>query len=896
MTRFNKLYQAVCLGLASGVLISAGVAPVNAQESDDSDVEKISVTGSRIKRTDMESSTPISVFTAADIAKTGISTLSEFLRYSTASGAGTQTESATLSQVAGSSSVDAKSFGAQYTLVLLNGRRLPINAIAADFVDVNQVPLAAVERVEYLADGASAIYGSDAVAGVINIITKTDFDGVNVNVGYGANVAEHDGQEIVAQLVAGASNEKTNILFAFDYFERKPVNALDREVGKTALLDIDHPNGDSRSGSGYPGWLIMSSDSPFVTRPFEAFPDCPESSLVDLGAGFLCAYDFASDYQLVPASDRLSIYTTITHELTDDIETYGEFRYSRAYTLTSNAAAPGRVNVTSSPYLEGFLSTIYGAEGAADIVADPSTRVQMQRRFLEFGNREKDNTNETFSGIIGARGQLSDYDWDLSWGHIKLTNRQVGAGGQVLRTQIEDAFANGDLDPFILNEFDTPEKVAVRDSILSATHRTGESNLTFANFIFSGETGLSLPGGELAFATGVDWRKEDFLDRSDTASITGDVIGGAGSNGGGGRDSTAVYLELVAPLTDELELNAAVRRDEISWTGNDAGKTTGQASLAYRPTESLLFRASYGTGFKAPDLHQLFLGQSFGVNQAVDTTRCNDLGGGDPTHPECRATEIRSRSGGNPLLEPEESESYNVGVAWDITETANLSLDYWSLEVENIVGSLGIQEILNNEDQFPELINRVNGRLNDPDAFVLSNLQNLNVESAKGLTIDYKQYWETDSGRWGFSAHADTQFEHLRQTSATQPLCDDIGTTSEPEWKGNLSFDWEKNDWAANVYIRYSGETEDYSGGRKDGSCEFVNEKFDVDSYTQVDFRVSYTFANDAMLTVGLRNVFDEDPPITVEGSRGGLPWPFYDSGLYDNMGRYMYFRYNISF
>ncbi len=901
MYKTKKLATAVRFACISSLgLLGLSAGQVAAQEAtpDDDNVEKIAVTGSRIKRTDMETATPVTIFSAEDIAKSGISTLSEFLRYSTASGAGTNTESATLSQVAGSSSVDAKSFGSQYTLVLLNGRRLPINAIASDFVDINQIPLAAVERLEYVADGASAIYGSDAVAGVVNIITRKDFQGVDVTLGYGTNVREHDGDEIVFQFVAGTQFEDTSIMFAFDYFERKPVSSQARgDQFKSALLDIDHPNGDSRSGSGYPGWLLMSGNSPFITRTFEAFPDCPEIDRFDLGDGFACLYDFAGDYQFVPASDRQSIYTTIDHKLNDDVNLYGEFRYSRAYTLTSNAAAPGRVNVTSSPYLEDFLATIYGADGAADIVADPSTTVLMQRRFLEFGNREKDNTNETFSSIIGANGVWADnYDWDISWGHIKLTNRQVGAGGQVLRSNVESAFADGSLNPFVINSFDTDEEKAVRDGILSAIHRTGESNMTFASFSVGGETGLELPGGNMAFATGIDWRKEDFLDRSDTASITGDVIGGAGSNGGGGRDTSAAYLELSMPLLDTLEVGAAARYDKINWTGNSGSKTTGQIKASWRPTDSLLLRASAGTGFKAPDLHQLFLGSSFGVTQAVDRKRCDELGGGDTSHPECRSVEIRSRSGGNKDLEPETSKNYNVGVAWNITEDVSLVVDYWSLTVENIVGSLGVQEILNNESQYPELINRINGALTDPDSFVLSNLQNLTEESAKGLTIDYDHQFQTDMGTFGFNIHADAQLEHLRQTSAIQPLCDDVGTTSEPKWKSNLNLDWAKDQWSANIYVRYSGKTKDHAAGRASGSCDFIDEAWEVDSYTQVDFRVAYTFANSSQLTVGLRNIMDEDPPLTVTGARGGLPWPFYDSGLYDNMGRYAYMRYNFSF
>jgi iron complex outermembrane receptor protein len=897
----NKLAKAIRLAMAFGATSTLALsANVSAAEEGAEEVERIEVTGSRIKRTDMETATPVTVFSKEDIGKSGLTTISEFMRFSTGGGAGGRTENATLSQVAGSSSIDQKGFGSSYTLVLLNGNRLPGNAIASSFVDINQVPLAAVERIEYLEEGASAIYGSDAVAGVVNIITKKDMDGVSFSTSYGTNVAEHDGDEITAQLVAGASNEKTSMLFAFDYWERKPVMAVNRELGSTGY----HPLGtdyDGRSSYGTPGFVDVyyTPAGGERTELITPFSDCPDEATGVSGkreqwGGAVCAYDFGPLYQLAPQGDRQSIYTVINHELDSEIMLSGEFRFSRAYSLSSNGAAPGLVDVTSSKYVPDYLKGLYGEQLASEIMADPTFTVGVGRRYLDFGNRKKDNENTTFSAVLGAEGVIAEeYDWNFNVGHSKLKNTQIGAGGQLLRKDVEAAFADGSLNPFVINTFETEEELKVLESLQSAIHRTGEMDQSFASFGISGDLGLELPGGVVGFAVGADWRREAYTDRADTASINGEVIGGAGSNGGGERNNTGYYLELALPLLEDLDLTAAVRNDDIAWTGGDAQKSTWQAGLAYRPSDMFLLRASAGTGFKAPALHQLFLGQSFGVNSAIDTKLCAEIGNNVSTHTACQNTEIRSRSGGNTELQPETSETYNVGIVVAPFENFDFTVDYWSLTVENIIGSLSTQEILNNEADLSHLVVRVGGALSSIDSYVLSNLQNLSEESAKGVSISANYSIDSSVGEFGIGIQADTQLEHMRQSSKIQPLCDQIGETSEPKWKTNVNFDWQQDNMKAALNVRYVGETTDHPGGRVNGSCDFKRDDRPVDSYTQVDLQGTYFLDNNSNITLGLQNIFDKNPPLSTEASGN---WPWYDQGLYSNMGRYAYVSYKIEF
>jgi iron complex outermembrane receptor protein len=316
---------------------------------------------------------------------------------------------------------------------------------------------------------------------------------------------------------------------------------------------------------------------------------------------------------------------------------------------------------------------------------------------------------------------------------------------------------------------------------------------------------------------------------------------------------------------------------------------------SWRPIDNLLLRASYGTGFKAPTLGELYLGGSFGVNRAVDTTFCNQVTA-DPNSTQeeidnaCRTREIRSVSGGNPNLSTETSDNFSVGMVWEPTDNWSMALDYYEINVEDKIGSLTTQEILNNEDQYPELVNRVNGQLASPDSFVASNSQNLNEENGSGIDFSTQVNWDFNAGSLVADFRLAYLLQHERQTSAVQPLCDDKGTTSEPEVRLNGQLGWQAAKWSTTMTFRHLGSTEDLVGGREDGECFVSNtgRVRPVDSYLEIGLRGTYTFGDNTELAGGIVNLTDEEPPFS-EVAGGG--WPFHDQSLYDARGT----RYYVS-
>lgn len=923
----NKLSKAVQLAIAFGAASTAFSAFAQ-DTSDGAKVERIEITGSRIKRTDLETATPVTVFDATAIKNTGAVTVAEFLRENASTGGFSEVE--TLSQVAGSSSMGVKGFGREYTLVLLNGRRLPKNAIgSAVFTDVNQVPMAAVERIEVLGDGAAAIYGSDAVAGVINIITKTDYDGVNVNVTYGANLKEHDGNETGFSFVAGAGNDKTNILFAADYFSRSAIPATNRELGQTAWLrDADGNTirgGDGRSPTGIPGQTRIRG-SAVSDAMYIPWSDCAPENIGSYADGDKCLYDTAPQYFIAPESERYSLLTIVNHQVTDDFKINGQFRYSHVYTETSNAPAPGTLTNISkdSPFIEDHLFNdifkddhVTAAAVYQEILAG-TAQIDVQRRFLDFPNRTADNINETFEAIGGFEYFITD-DYQLTGdiGFSRLTSRQIGTLGNLLDADTRRAFSGELLNPFAINDCaKDAATVALCDSLQAKTHRTGTYEIGFGTLILSGVTNIELPGGRVGFATGIDVRNERYSDVSDPAKVAGQVIGGASSNGGGEFKNQAAFLELSLPVIDALELSLAVRHDKADWGVSDEDKTTYSGKISYRPMDNLLLRASYGTGFKAPNLANLFLATSSGViSGTVDTKLCNEqmAAGGSATEGACKPQEINSRSGGNAELKAEESKSYGLGFVYEPIDGLSVSVDYWSLSIDNVIGSMPIQEVLDEEAEgrLTEFVVRnAQGTLTDTErtGYVLGNLQNMNEQSAKGITYDLT--WTTDVGfgRLKSNFKVEQWLEFMSQNSAAQPLCDSLNQDASRSWFGNANFTLDTGDFSTTLSVRYlPGYNNWQARDTQNKSCGYVGRwdvKRDADtgalldagtplkvsSYVEFGLNTVYSINSNQSLTVGIRNLLDKNPP------HSEVSWPFYTQGTYSNLGRFVYMGYNVSF
>ncbi|MFW7377272.1 MAG: TonB-dependent receptor plug domain-containing protein [Oligoflexus sp.] len=815
-------------------------------ETESTSSEVIQITGSRIKSIDIEESIPITVFTREDIDQSGYVTVADFLRHAIP-GSSMSTENETLTQVAGSASFAGRDLAADYTLVLINGRRQANNAIAESFVDINLIPMAAVERIEYLTHGASAVYGSDAVAGVLNIITRKFYEGVSVSSRIG-QASRGDGTESSYQILGGASSARGNVIIAIDAFKREPVMARDRPLIQSSIA----PDGtDLRSTIGLPGYIIRANNE------VEPFPNCPPELINESG---YCLFDVAPYYQAIPKSERQNIFATIDYQITSGLELYAEARHSKSNTFVVNGPSPGALVLS----------------GASPLNPYPGEDIRVVRRFLDFGERQTKSINEVNSKTVGLRGSFTtDLNWTLEGSSHQLRNLQNGISGHINSLAATQAFNDGSLNPFVFNSFDEENELAAYERISSNTFRRGFSTLENYQLILNGSSYVDQLNREMSYAFGLEMREESFEDRSDELSKDGYILGAASSDGSGSRRNRAAFLELGFPVTANSEAKLAVRHDQID---QDQESTTYQLAYAYKPNAWLKLRASLATGFKAPNMHSLFLGTSFGVQTAFDRQSCGS---------ENTPCELNVITGGNPDLRPEKSRSYQLGAVTQITESLDLKLDYWNIEIKDKIDSLSIQNILNNPGRFAELIRRdPNGRLNIDGAYVRTNLQNLTMENSAGIEAQLTYADQTNFGLISSSLYLNRLVLSKSQDTAVDPLCDFSGNQKGVD--GRLVLGWSKKAWGSTATFRHFGKRITYSGGRTPGSCDYVNpeSKFIVDSHTEMDVSLRYRLFPATDMSFGINSVTNNSPAFDRNQN-----WPWFDRGRYSNIGRFFYFQ-----
>ncbi len=876
------------------LILGVALAPqAHSQDSADAaDLEEVIVTGSRIPRLDPQLVTPVQIYDAEFIANTGAANIQDFLFSASFAGPSLFNENATLSQTAGTANFDSRGFGDDYVVILLNGRRLPADPLGGDAAtNLNLIPINAVDRIEYLSTGASAIYGADAVQGVINVITKQRFEGLQLTTRYDDSMNQ-DGGRVGLAITGGVASERGFATVSFEFQRQADVDA----EGLPLIGSTIAPDGtDGRSPTGLPGTWVNSE-----TSVSTAAADCPSESVRPTSVantGNECAFDFASLYDALPAQERFTFLTSAEYLFTENVTAYAEFRMARNVTEVRNGAAPAFFNITGASFLPEV-----DAELGTDL--SNSSSVFILRRSVDAGPRATDNTNTAFSTVLGSRIQLGEnHQLDINVMNVESEMNRVGVGaGNLSLSALSNAVLTGVLDPRL-----TYDPQFYQDNGISVSiQRQAVGTETTLNAEFIGQIGDT----GIGYSVGGQYKDDSFEDLADIASTTEDVAGGASSNGAGDRDSTSLFGELSYSPIEAIEISLAARWDDYSWEG--AGVSSGDSAVTYmggvsfRPLDNLMLRASAGTGYKAPTLGELFLGRSFGVTTATDTTICNQVTQ-DPNSTQeeidsaCRQVEIRSAGGGNPLLETESSTNWSVGLVYEPTDNWSIAVDYYRIEVEDKIGSLTVQEIINNEQEFPELVTRVNGTLTLPGAEVRSNLQNLNEENGAGIDFSTRANWDFATGQIVADMRVAYLMEHERQLSALQPLCDDAGGTSEPEWRINGQLGWQSaSRWSTTLVLRYLGSTEDLPGGRDTAnrSCD-VNPSIPakaVDSYLELGLRATYAFSDAIELSAGIINLTDEDPPFSEQAPSGGGGWPFFDQSLYDPRGTRFYLNLSYDF
>jgi len=653
----TPLAQAIRLAIGGAVGLSAAMTAPLAMAQDD---QEIVVIGSRIARSsDFESPSPVITVDHEAIVKSGYNNLQQLLEKLPASGNGTFSTRGNSQDSTGNggAAISLRGLGADATLVLVNGRRVSISpfaeSILTNFVDINAIPVSAIERVEVLKDGASAVYGSDAVAGVVNIVLRDDFEGFEVTAGYG-DVTSGSNSETTVSAIWGTGSDTGNVTMIFDYFKNDTL--FNSERGHLGSANQEPYGGaDNTSSRGYPGSFVVDDVA-------TADPSCPADRL----SGFNCFFDYGPFNLLMPESERVGFMLLGRKDMGGDVELFTEIGVQHNTSIAQGAPTPldGEAGLTV-PNTHPGIPAEFG---------DPTTISIRRYRTVDAGPRQWDIETDSLRALVGLRGTINNWDWEIAGQRGRSESDQTGdrSMGWVRTDFLQTEINAGRYNPFGATQ--NPESVI--DSITTSLVRQGTSDLTTVDATISGAM-FDMSAGPAMIAAGLEYRKESVTDTPDDQFQRGLIFGTEAISAKASRDITSAFIEFSFPLLESLELQVAGRYDDYSDFGNT---TNPKVALRWAVTDSFALRASWGQGFRAPSLAQVGLRPSDESQFFIDRYWCIDQGL-DPNDPaECEVLDYKIQFTGNPNLVPEESENLNFGVAWQPMDSLSLSVDYWDIK------------------------------------------------------------------------------------------------------------------------------------------------------------------------------------------------------------------------
>ncbi|MDT3297323.1 TonB-dependent receptor [Shewanella sp. SP2S2-6] len=836
------------------------------QPAADAPVERVAVTGSRLKGVDMEGANPLQSFTQDDITKRGYESVSEFLRdLPQASSAGTFSETGGVGGAdgapAGASGVSLRGLGSSSTLVLVNGRRVAVDSFSNgsdSFVNVNSIPLSAIKRIDVLTDGASSIYGSDAIAGVINFILRKDFVGHELSAQYGDDTSAHDASRKNLTYAGGFATENSNTTVVVDYATRNAIFNSDRPVNVT----------------------FESSTRMTIDGEDYAESWCGDDTQK---SGTRCNYDYVIQRAIQP--DFENIGTTFNHiyRLDNGLEFFAEGMYQKNTGSAYEAPAGYTVDVAGdSANIPQYVHDIDMLDGSVSDVITVRTRFP-ERRVQEYDT-------QSYRVLAGLRGELADWSWETAASYGKSTNEITNVAGYMNATKLDAAVAADEFNPFNLGRDSSAAQIAtLRDPGI----RKGESEVLSLDFNISGDL-FALPAGTVSSVFGGELRKEQIFDRPSINAVNNEIIGLGASDAEADRTQYAVYGEFNFPITDTLDVIAALRYDHYSDFGGDVNP---KISMRYRPLEDLVLRASWSTGFRAPSLSQLGAGTSL-------SSQYINCGSAEPYNALCGTAgaefgelEFDQETIGNKDLSAEKSAAINVGVSWNLTEALQLTVDYWRYEHDDIVdidANTTLDACIKDSTKIVTSVAELGdefGCVVDGQgdiSFLRTGYFNVGNQNTDG--IDYKLDYRLDTetaGEFKFYVAGTETLSFERQVTPSTPVEDLLGRLSgaseiaRPESVLDLGTDWQLNDWSASL----SGH---YISSLGDGDFKFDNET--VDSWLTFSASLGYELNEHHSFLVSVRNLTDEEPPYASSPTNG------YASSVHDWLGRRWNVRYTFKF
>ncbi len=875
----------VCKGLllAFGGSLALSGLPAFGQTAGTAQLDRVEITGSSIKRLAAEQSLPVTILKTEDLARAGVTSAEQAINFVASNQSSTTTTNSVGASNGGAAYANLRGLGDNRTLVLVNGKRMVNNPYSAAAVDLNAIPFAAVDRIEVLTDGASAVYGTDAIAGVVNFIMKKEYTGISVE-GSGAwPTASGGGANYNAGITGGIgslSEDGWNVYGGISYRQQNVLRAKDRSFANTAYIPSKGIN--NLSGRTSPASYFQGDGS---WNP--SLPNCAPPASINVDGA--CYYDYVTQIDLIPKQEQLSGIARASYAVNKDNTVSLEYLGASNKVATKIAAAsiPGMPMPITSPFFPGGSGGVplppAGADG--DPVFDPTQPIAVTWRLTGAGNRQSEFKNDTNRILLNWEGQYAGWDYSANLFQSKATVTNSFTGGYVNANSIQAGIAGTDGAAWI-NPFG--EQTAAGAAAIAAAQLTGEvqkavGTLRVFNAQTSGEI-YKLPAGPLMLAVGVEFMKDenDYTNNfalSRPAASSG--IAGAEDISGSRRDN-AISAELSIPILKELEVGLAIRYDDYSDFG---GTTNPKVSFRYQPTQALLFRGSYNEGFRAPTLQDIYAPNSitYSGSKYNDSVLCpggkaNSAAGGQAQR-DCNQ-QFQQQQGGNKDLTPETSKAWSLGFAVQPMDSLTVGLDYWNYNVSDSIGVTGENEIMGNQgtyaaqiircsqvapDQIATLDNCRNNTSGDPIAY-FQNTQ-LNLGSYKTSGIDVTGTWQgaaTDIGRFNIGYRGTYVINYEYQLTRGADFSNNLGLyfNGNPvaRYRQVLNFGWQYAAWATQLVNRYSSSYTDQYTNPDDSKA--------VVAGTNVwDLAVTWSGVKGLAVTAGFTNLFNQKPPFSNQDS-----------------------------
>jgi iron complex outermembrane receptor protein len=927
------------------VLLALGgalLAPAVTQAQDST--QRIEITGSAIKRIDVEGALPVTILRREEIERTGATSVVDLIQRLPGMAGGTTEASAVGGGGGGFSGASIHNIGDTRTLVLLNGRRLAqfggqsLTGFGAA-IDLNTLPLSSIERVEVLTDGASALYGSDAVAGVVNFITRRDSRDGDISVGYSdpRGKGAEETRFSISKGFGEVDKDGFNVFLTFSGDKRKPLNAVNAQVGKTGVVNFRNEGKYYQAFLGSPRGIpanVTDDAGDLVSPYFLANGSCPAGNvpLFDPATNkTACFFDFVAQLEVFPERERRNFMASADFKLNSNHTLFADLLLSKTDSTGIIAPVPGELLIEAgSPLFNQYLAPLSGTNGS--FFTQDSTA---SYRVADLGRRTDINKSKFSSFVIGSRGTLFgqwDYEAGLTYSKNDFKNNISGYPGGLAFSRLLDT---GLLNPFVeVGQQSQAAVDAIKQTVYNGYWDGGTSELKSADFRASSSL-ANLAGGPLAMAAGVSFYNEKFQSKpslfaqqklADPVAGTvcdpnspdplinqcdtrfGDAAAFIPYNAD--RNVVGVFFEMNAPVTKTFELTGAVRFDRYDEVGNT---TNGKVSFKWRPTNGFALRGSVGTGFKAPTVPQLKAApQTFGVTSSPYdcTPELAAIAAGLGAICRPNGTQYDVVAGGNALLKPEKSRQATLGVLFEPMPALSLGADLWWVGIRDAFGQIAEDEAFLNPNRYPGSWTTFNDIVTG-NTYLAYNQTNLNLGKYYTSGVDLSAVGRTDTplGRLTTQARATYMIREKQQLQPNGPYYSAIGI-NQPNlgvvtfrWAGQANASLKTGNWTNTLSVNFKSGYDDAVATVEvlnpdgSGTGTFEDVRLRIGRWETFDWQTQWQATKQLSLTVGVLNLTNKKPPLSLaEGGNGKGQQYGYDDRYYDIRGRTLYVNGSFAF